>query len=156
MKNGYKRTFSTFIVLALALYPLTTQGQTHACSPRPLDFGTLMPGQSRQIDKYDANRAMCYKYEQAYGTRVIRFNLPGNVSYANNYIPIYFLASDGAYSYTTFYSNWGPDNFNPYGQFNIPYDTQVLYIRLGGSISVPYSLPGGVYQGTIQIVINNY
>jgi hypothetical protein len=155
-KRRVKRTSSAFIVLFLALYPLAVGAQTHACTPRPLNFGNLLPGQSRQVDKYDATRAMCYKYEQTSGSRIIRFNLPGSVSYAGSYIPIFFLASDGAYSYTTTYNSWGPDNFNPYGQFNVPYDTKVLYIRLGASINVPYTLPSGVYQGTIQITINSY
>jgi hypothetical protein len=137
--------------MAIAFF---TFGNVYAqfCIGKPLEFGYLIPGEAKSVDKYDTN-AMCFsRLRIVTGSYMISLTLPAHLSNGASTLPMSFAPNDAAYWFANT-SLHGPIEHDPSVPFNTQSATRDVMLRLGGTVSVPLGSAPGNYAGTVVIIM---
>ncbi len=123
-----------------------------ACLNKPLEFGILVPGQTKTVDKY-ATEAMChYRQSLVTGTYQVSIVLPESLTNGSTSLPLTFSADDAVYWY--YRAIWvGPIEHDPANVFTTQSSTRDVVVRMGATIYVPSDASSGIYSNTIIITM---
>jgi len=118
---------------------------------RDLDFGNILLGVNETVVETSPNagKFIIESVPPVYVT--ITFSMPAFLVNGINQIPISFTGT----------RNMNPDDnvpgepFNPFIGTDFTFDPhkKIVYIRLGGTITVSTILPAGLYQSSIMIIV---
>jgi hypothetical protein len=148
-----KRVYLYFLLIGMLGISNIKEATAQTCVVRPLSFGYTWQGQTKSVDKFDFNNAMCVYFSQTTTSRTYRISLPTQLTSGTNSIPISFSSTDAAFTYITT-STIGPTTINPNNPFVTPNGTRQVYLFLGGTIQVPQNTPSGNYQATVAITVS--
>ncbi len=144
-----------WVLIFTCFYVITKGGTSYAqsCQTKPLEFGYLVPGQTKTVDKYSSEALCLIRERVATGTYQVSIALPSSLSNGANTLPLIFASDDAAYWY--FRANWiGPIEHDPATTFTTQNSTRDIVVRLGATVNVPLEAPSGFYSNSIIITLN--
>jgi hypothetical protein len=139
----------------LLLIPLDAlgQGPPPVCQPSQLNFGTVVPGETKTIHYSNQAQSLCHRQTLSNDLFPITtyFTLPTHLTNGIDTIPITFGSNNAYVVHKVQPIIMRAMVINPNTSYSYFFASEYIQFQIGGTITVPPLISPGAYTGTVTI-----